>query len=330
MSRRRPNDACWCGSGRKLKRCHAAFDLRGRAPVAPGVVAPILTVPEGITRPPYIITGTVVRGSEFEILSGADLDGMRVAGRIAAEVLVAAGEAVAVGITTAEIDRVAHQAYIERGSYPSTLGYRGFTKSVCTSVNEVACHGIPDTRPLQHGDIVNIDVTAFVEGFHGDTSATFVVGECDISTQSLINATVESTYAGIAAVKPGAQLRAIGTACERVADHYGFGVVRDYGGHGIGRVFHGPHVHHTDVRSATMPFVPGMCFTVEPMLTAGTHRIRDWDGEWDDGWTVVSQDGLPGAQFEHTVVVTDTGVEILTVTADGGSAVEQCRVATSQ
>ena len=323
MSRRRPNDACWCGSGRKLKRCHGAFDLHGRTPVAPGTVAPMLPVPDGIQRPPYITTGTVTRISEFEIMSGDDLDGMRVAGRVAAEVLMTAGAAAEVGVTTAEIDRVAHQAYIDRGAYPSTLGYRGFTKSVCTSVNEVVCHGIPDTRPLRDGDIVNIDVTAFVDGFHGDTSATFIVGGCDVATKALVNATVETTLAGIAAVKPGDQLRAIGAACEQVADRYGFGIVRDYGGHGIGRVFHGPHIHHTDVRDATTRFVPGMTFTVEPMLSAGTHRTRDWDGEWDDGWTVVSQDGLPGAQFEHTVVVTDTGVEILTVCADGRSAVER-------
>jgi methionyl aminopeptidase len=183
------------------------------------------------------------------------------------------------------------------------------------------CHGIPDDSPLEHGDIVNVDVTAYVDGVHGDTSATFAVGgseELDEPTAALVRTTCEATMRGIAAVAPGRQLRQIGRVIESYAGARGFGVVRDYGGHGIGRTFHGePHVSHVEQRTDTLELVPGMCFTVEPMLNAGTARHVDWD----DGWTVATEDGLPSAQFEHTVTVTDDGVEILTLTADGSSAV---------
>ncbi|MCU1360046.1 MAG: map, partial [Ilumatobacteraceae bacterium] len=290
-----------------------------RAPVHRGRVEPPRAVPAGIARPPYVASGRVVRQPGFEILRGADLTAMRAACRVAAEVLIDAGRAVAPGVTTAELDEVAHTAYISRGAYPSTLGYQGFTKSVCTSVNEVVCHGIPDSRPLVEGDIVNIDVTAYLEGFHGDTSATFCVGEVDSAMRALIDATRDATLAGIRAVRRGGELRAIGRAVESVAIPRGYGIVSKYGGHGIGRVFHAdPHVHHTDVRQATTRFEPGMCFTVEPMLTAGSSRLE----QWSDGWTEVTSDGLPSAQFEHTVVVTEIGFEILTVTADGTSAVD--------
>jgi methionyl aminopeptidase len=290
-----------------------------RAPVVRGRVEPRRSVPASIARPPYVASGRVGRQSGFEILRGADLMAMRTACRVAAEVLIEAGRAVAPGVTTAELDRVAHEAYICRGAYPSTLGYRGFTKSVCTSVNEVACHGIPDSRPLVEGDIVNIDVTAYLGGFHGDTSATFCVGEVDPELRALVDATREATLAGIRAVRRGGQLRAIGQAVESVARPRRYGIVSQYGGHGIGRVFHaGPHIHHTDVRQATTRFESGMCFTVEPMLTAGTSHLE----QWGDGWTEVTCDGLPSAQFEHTVVVTEIGAEILTVTADGISAVD--------
>ena len=204
------------------------------------------------------------------------------------------------------------------GAYPSTVGYRGFRASVCTSVNEVACHGIPDGRALVEGDIVNIDVTAFIGGVHGDTSATFAVGEIADAVEALVRTTCEVTLAGVAAVAPGRQFRAIGQAIEPLAADRGFGVISMYGGHGIGTVFHAaPHVHHVDEPSATVEMVPGMAFTIEPMLTAGTTRLR----QWSDGWTEVTTDGLPSAQFEHTVVVTADGVEVLTVDADGVSAV---------
>ena len=288
-----------------------------RPPVTAGTVAPPRQVPKHIQRPPYVTSGRVTRPSTFEILHGDDLSAMRTACRVAAEVLIEAGRAVAPGVTTDELDEVAHAAYISRGAYPSTLGYRGYMKSVCTSVNEVACHGIPDSRQLVEGDIVNIDVTAFIGGFHGDTSATFCVGEVHPAVQALVDTTREATLTGIRAVRRGGPLRAIGQAVESVARPRGYDVVTQYGGHGIGRVFHAaPHVDHTDVRSPAR-FEPGMCFTVEPMLTAGTNELVCWD----DTWTEVTADGLPSAQFEHTVVVTEVGVEILTVTADGRSAV---------
>jgi methionyl aminopeptidase len=274
-------------------------------------------VPSSIERPQYV--GDLVRSlRRSQIFDTTGLERMRVAGRIAAEVLLATGRAVRPGVTTDDLDGIAHDTYISLGAYPSTLGYGTYTKSICTSVNEVVCHGIPDDRPLQPGDIVNVDVTAYVDGVHGDTSATFAVGELDDPTEALVRTTCEATLHGISAAGPGRELRVIGRAIETYALARGYGVVRDYGGHGIGEVFHAdPHIHHVEVRDDTMQLVPGMCFTVEPMLTAGTHRHEDWA----DGWTVVTEDRLPSAQFEHTVAVTDDGVEILTVTAGGDTAV---------
>ncbi len=318
--RRRGSDPCWCGSARKLKRCHG--DHRGvqRPPVRPGPTAPRRAVPDDIVRPPYV-GGQRTRAGRTEIHCGHALERLRIACRVAADVLLEVGGAVRPGVTTDELDALAHDAYLARGAYPSTLGYGTYLKSICTSVNEVVCHGIPDARPLATGDIVNIDVTAYVEGMHGDTSATFVVGgtaELDAPTAALVAATCEATLAGIAAVHPGGHLRDIGAAVEAVANRSGFGVVPDIGGHGIGEEFHGaPHVAHVARHADDVIFVPGMCFTVEPMLTAGatTHRL------WDDGWTIATVDGLPSAQFEHTVVVTDDGVEILTMGSGGTSAV---------
>lgn len=318
MGRLKTNDPCWCGSKKKFKRCHAEYPQR-LGPVRPGVISPTRTVPADIARPPYLETGGVPRGgATVQIMEGTRLDAMREASRIAAEVLIETGAAVAPGVSTDELDAIAHEAYIKRGAFPSTLGYRGYRKSICTSVNEVVCHGIPDSRVLAAGDIVNVDVTAYIGGVHGDTSATFAVGAIDPATEALVKTTCEATYRGIAAIAPGRQLREIGRAIEPFAESRGLGVVRDYGGHGIGEVFHGaPHVHHMDDRSATFVFAPGMTFTVEPMLNGGTHRHH----QWDDDWTVVTDDLLPSAQFEHTVVVTESGVEILTVTADGETAV---------
>jgi methionyl aminopeptidase len=278
-------------------------------------------VPAGIGRPPYLEAGAALGAGGVQILRGDDLDRMRHACRVAAEVLVETGAAVAPGVTTDELDAVAHEAYLARGAYPSTLGYRGYPKSICTSVNEVVCHGIPDDQPLREGDIVNVDVTAYVDGMHGDTSATFAVGDpsaLDGPTDGLVATTAEATLAGISAVRPGRSHREIGRTIEPFAAGRGYGVIRDYGGHGIGAVFHGaPHISHVVERGEGVGLVPGMTFTVEPMLTAGTHR----HARWEDGWTEVTEDLLPSAQFEHTVVVTDDGVEILTVTALGETAV---------
>ena len=278
------------------------------------------TVPPTIARPPYV-GGGHREGKALQVFDAAGLERMRAAGRAAAEVLLVTGRAVRPGVTTDELDAIAHETYVRLGVYPSTLGYGTYTKSICTSVNEVVCHGIPDDRPLEEGDIVNVDVTAFVGGVHGDTSATFAVGgpdALDTATAGLVATTCEATMRGIGAVGPGRELREIGRAIERFATARGYGVVRDYGGHGIGEIFHAaPHVHHVEVRHDTLRLVPGMCLTVEPMITAGTFEHE----EWDDGWTVVTTDRLPSAQFEHTVAVTDDGVEVLTVTADGETAV---------
>lgn len=312
------NAPCWCGSGAKLKRCHLDRSVLVRDRVTIGNVGPRRDVPDGIERPHYVEDGTVWPAPDPQILTGEDLERMRHASRVAAEVLAVTAAAAGPGVSTDELDAVAHAAYVERGAYPSTLGYHGFPKSICTSVNEVLCHGIPDDRELCDGDIVNIDVTAFVDGMHGDTSATIAIGTITDEVAALVEATREATLAGIAAVGPGEPMQRIARAITAVADAKGYGVVSEYGGHGIGTVFHAdPHVHHTIDGNDTFIAVPGLCFTVEPMLRTGAARFTTAD----DGWTEILDDGMPTAQFEHTVVVTDDGAEILTLLADGTSAV---------
>ncbi|GJM38183.1 MAG: methionine aminopeptidase [Acidimicrobiales bacterium] len=284
--------------------------------MALGSVSPPRPVPDHIVRPAYV-AGDATPPRTVQVQDDESLARLRHACRVAAEVLLVAGDAVAPGVTTDDLDAIAHDAYVERGAYPSDLHYNGFTKSVCTSVNGVICHGIPDDRPLEDGDIVNIDVTAFIDGMHGDTSATFAVGDVDEPTLALIETTREATLRGIAAVAPGEPLRRIGEAIEPFARSRGFTVVREYGGHGIGEVFHAaPHVHHHVEPGDDLPFRAGMTFTVEPMLLSGGTSFT----QADDGWTEHIDDAMPSAQFEHTVVVTDDGAEILTVTADGASA----------
>ncbi|MGH9077947.1 MAG: type I methionyl aminopeptidase [Acidimicrobiales bacterium] len=299
------NDPCWCGSGRKYKRCHRA--LEGK--VLPGRVSPGRPVPAGIGRPDYATTGTPGRRHEDMVKAPETIEAMRRAGRVAAEVLAVTAAAVAPGTTTDELDRVAHQAYLERGAYPSPLNYNGFPKSVCTSVNEVICHGIPDDRPLVTGDIVNIDVTAYLGGVHGDTNATFFVGEVDEESRALVEVARQCLELGIAAVVPGRPISAIGRAIEDHARPKGYGVVRHFVGHGIGEQFHmAPTVPHYYDPAATTVMVPGMTFTIEPMITLGATQER----MWTDHWTAVTADGRRTAQFEHMMVVTDDGVEVLT------------------
>jgi methionyl aminopeptidase len=309
------NERCWCGSGQKYKRCHRPKD----EPVRPGTVSGPRPVPDDIERPPYMNNGGIPpTRSERLVKSPETVDRMRKAGLAAGEVLDAVGAAVRPGVTTDELDAVAHEAYLARGGYPSPLGYRGsggappYPKSVCTSVNEVICHGIPDDRVLRDGDIVNVDATIFLDGVHGDTNATFAVGEIDERSATLIRVTHECLLAGIEAVKPGGITRHIGAAIQHHAETQGFGVVRTFCGHAIGHEFHGDlSIPHYDEPRALTVLEPGMTFTIEPMITMGSWRERIWT----DGWTAVTADGLRTAQFEHTIVVTDTGAEVLTPSA---------------
>ncbi len=299
------NDLCWCGSGRKYKRCHRKVEGR----VVPGEVTPMRAVPAHIGRPPYADTGEFVPWDEPRIKSPDVIERMRRAGSVAAEILRLAGEAVRPGVTTDEIDAYVHDLYVERDAYPSPLNYHGYPKSLCTSVNEVICHGIPDSRVLVDGDIVNLDVTAYIGGVHGDTNATFYVGDVDPVSRRLTEVTEECMWHGIEAVVPGRPLNDIGKAIEQHAKQHHYGVVRAFIGHGIGEQFHTDvQVFHYYEPRANMIMRPGMTFTIEPMITLGTWQHR----MWDDGWTAVTTDGKRTAQYEHTVLVTDTGVDVLT------------------
>ena len=239
---------------------------------------------------------------------------MRLAGNAAAEVLLEVEEFIQPGVTTDRIDQEIHESILARDAYPSPLNYRGYPKSVCTSVNEVICHGIPDSRPLVDGDIVNVDVTIYMGEVHGDTSVTFFVGDVDQESKRLVFETRAALYAGIDSVKPGEPINAIGRAIEKHARQRDLGVVREFIGHGIGTEFHsGLQIkHYYDPYDSTV-IVPGMTFTIEPMLTLGSPVCE----MWDDDWTAVTRDGSRTAQFEHTLLVTEEGVEILTVTRDG-------------
>jgi methionyl aminopeptidase len=270
-------------------------------------------VPDTIGKPPYAETGVPPRNDESRVKSPEIIERMRVAGVAAAEILRRAGEMVRPGITTDEIDIFVHDLTIEMGGYPSPLNYHGYPKSVCTSVNEVICHGIPDNRVLQDGDIVNLDVTIYLNGVHGDTNATFAVGNISDEDKNLMKVTEECMWYGIEAVKPGVPLNEIGRAIEVHAKKHKYGVVRAFIGHGIGENFHTDIqvLHYYDPRN-TMILREGMTFTIEPMITAsGESRHK----MWDDDWTAVTADGSRTAQYEHTLVVTADGYEILT----GGS-----------
>ena len=236
---------------------------------------------------------------------------MRIAGRIAADALVEVGAHIEPGVTTDELDRIGHEYLCDHGAYPSTLGYRGYPKSLCSSLNEVICHGIPDSTVLLDGDICNIDITAFIGGVHGDTNATYLVGDLvDEESKLLVERTRDATRRAIAAVAPGRPLNVIGRVIESYARRFNYGVVRDFTGHGIGTSFHsGLVVPHYDDPGSDLVLEIGMTFTIEPMLTLGTHDYS----MWPDGWTVVTKDLLRTAQFEHTLVVTKTGAEILTL-----------------
>ena len=278
--------------------------------LTPGTISPRRPVPSSIERPEYVDRPAPVVDDGPEVKDAETIERMRVAGRLAAQALQLVGKHVAPGITTDELDAVGHEFLLDHGAYPSTLGYKGFPKSVCTSVNEVICHGIPDSRMVENGDIVNIDITAYLDGVHGDTDATFLVGEVAQEDRLLVERTREALDRAIRAVRPGRPINVIGRVIESYARRFGYGVVRDFTGHGIGTAFHsGLVIPHFDDPRATTVMEAGMTFTIEPMLNLGTH---EWE-MWDDGWTVVTEDRRKSAQFEHTILVTDDGAEILTL-----------------
>ncbi|KRE53751.1 type I methionyl aminopeptidase [Phycicoccus sp. Soil748] len=281
------------------------------ASVAPGEVSPRRPVPTTIERPEYVDRPAPVREEGGDVKDAETIEKMRVAGRIAAQAMAVAAAVISPGVTTDEVDRVGHEFLMDHGAYPSTLGYKGFPKSLCTSVNEVICHGIPDSRPLEDGDIVNIDITAYIGGVHGDTDATYLVGDVDEESRLLVERTREAMMRGIKAAVPGREINIIGRVIQSYAKRFGYGVVRDFTGHGIGRSFHSGLVipHYDAAPSYATVIEPGMTFTIEPMLNLGT---PDWE-MWDDGWTVVTKDRRRSAQFEHTILITEHGNEILTL-----------------
>ncbi len=313
-----PNEHCWCGSRLKYKRCHQSSDAQGNAKrssppghaVVQGKISPRRTVPPQIARPEYAISGRPGPNRGSEVKSAEVLERMRRVCRLSANLLAELSTRARVGVTTEELDAFAHQWAIDHGAYPSPLNYRGYPKSICTSVNEVICHGIPDDRPLADGDIVNLDVTLFFEGVHGDCSATVFVGDVGEESKRLVRVTKECLDLGIAAVKPGEPINAIGRAIERHASAHGYSVVPAYCGHGIGERFHTElQIPHYYERGANLRMVPGMTFTIEPMIAVGTGESY----VWEDDWTAVTADLKRTAQFEHTIAVTEQGAEILTL-----------------
>jgi methionyl aminopeptidase len=281
-----------------------------REALTPGRISPMRPVPPEIVRPEYVGKSAPTPSTDPWVQTPEVIEAMRVASKIAAQALAAGGEVVKPGVTTDEVDRVVHEFLIDHGAYPSTLGYRGFPKSCCTSLNEVICHGIPDSTVISDGDIVNIDVTAYIGGVHGDTNATFLAGEVSEEDRLLVERTREAMMRAIKAVRPGRPLNVVGRVIESYAKRFGYGVVRDFTGHGIGRSFHsGLVVLHYDAPDVDTLLETGMTFTIEPMINLGT---IDYD-IWDDHWTVVTKDRKRTAQFEHTILVTESGSEILTL-----------------
>ena len=286
-----------------------------------GFVGPSRVVPESILRPDYALSGTPGNSDQLrlpwmiETKSSSDVEKMRVAGRVAREVLDLTGRAVRPGITTDELDEIAHAAIIERGAYPSPLNYHGFPKSICTSVNEVICHGIPDAVALQSGDIINLDVTVYLDGFHGDCSEMFFVGLddqedlVDEASRTLVQVTYDAWQAAIAFCKPGRAYKDIGAVIEDYITPYGYQSVKQFCGHGIGRLFHtSPNVLHVRNNEPNGVMKPGHTFTIEPMICEGTQE----SDLWPDAWTAVTKDLGRSAQFEHTLLITEDGVEPLT------------------
>ncbi len=276
-----------------------------------GTLTPQRSVPSHITRPEYVGKIAPAEYTGNNVYTANQIELIRESGRIAADSIEAARAIIAPGVTTEQLDAVIHEYLISHDAYPSTLGYRGFPKSSCTSVNEVVCHGIPDNTVLEDGDIVNIDVTAFRNGMHGDLNHTFIVGEGSEDATLLVERTREALNRGIKAVAPGREVNVIGRTIESYAKRFGYGVVRDFTGHGVGSSFHSGLIipHYDSAPAYNDVMTPGMVFTIEPMLTLGN---QEWD-LWPDDWTASTRDKSLTAQFEHTLVVTERGAEILTL-----------------
>jgi len=284
MRKLQRNDLCWCGSGKKYKKCHMESDMKNSS---------------AMKRPPK---GIIIKTEE-------QIEGIRKSCKLTRDILDYVGEKITAGITTNMINEWVHEYTIKHGAIPAPLGYNGFPKSVCTSINNVICHGIPDETHLKDGDIINVDVTCILNGYYGDASRMYIIGEATDVAKKLVRVARECMELAIAEVKPYSDFGVIGQVIQKHASENGFSVVRDYGGHGIGLKFHEePHIHHYDVGQRGMQMFPGMIFTIEPMINEGKYQTA----LLSDGWTAVTVDGKLSAQWEHTVCVTEDGVEVLT------------------
>lgn len=280
------NDNCWCGSQKKYKKCHMALDEKLESYKAQGYDIPKRRL----------------------ILGADDIEGIKKSGEITRGILDGVVDLIRPGVTTNEIDEYVYNYTIERGGTPATLGYHGYPKSCCTSINEVICHGIPEDRPLKAGDIINVDVTTILNGYYADASRMYYVGEVSEKAKDIVTCAKECLEVGMSVVKPYGSISDIGLAIEAYATSKGYSVVKDFGGHGIGKNFHeDPHVSHFDTGQKGMIMVPGMVFTIEPMINEGTYKLNILE----DDWTAVTRDGKLSAQWEHTLVVTEEGYEVL-------------------
>ena len=287
-----------------------------RESIFKGIVSPRREVPASIARPEYVGKKASSRWTGGDVHSDEVIERIRRSAKLAAQALVEVGSHVAPGVTTDELDRIGHEFLLDHGAYPSTLGYPGaagrppFPKSLCTSVNEVICHGIPDSTVIEDGDIVKVDITAFLDGVHGDNCGSFIAGEGSEQSRHLVATTHEAMMRGIKAAQPGREVNVIGRVIEKYAARFGYESVRNYTGHGVGPAFHtGLVIPHYDADPFHKDIIEvGMVFTVEPMLVTGS----ELNYEWEDGWTVATDDGSWVAQFEHTILITADGPEILT------------------
>ena len=293
----------------RIKNRLARMPKDASGKLVPGTITPTRPVPSSIRRPEYVGKPAPSKHAGGDRYDDETISRIRRASKIAAQALQTVLDAAKPGVTTDQLDQIGHDFLTSQGAYPSTLGYRGFPKSLCTSVNEVICHGIPDDTVLEDGDLVNVDITAFIDGVHGDNNATVLVGQGSKELEDLVARTHDAMMRGIRAAIPGREVNVIGRSIEAYAKRFGYGVVQDFTGHGVGTSFHtGLIIPHYDAPEYSTLIEPGMVFTVEPMINLGTH---EWD-MWADNWTVVTKDRRISAQFEHTILITEDGPEILT------------------